>query len=97
MEVLAGTNPYDANSFLHITGLTPGNPVQVVWSSVPNKTYQIFSTTNLTFPMAPIPDATVTGDPNNPVTQWFDPAPDATNKVFTVSRHCRDGLLIWKP
>ncbi len=84
MEVLAGTNPYDANSFLHITSLTPGNPVEVVWSSVPNKTYQIFSTTNLALPMSPIPDAIVTGDPSNAVSEWFDPSPDATNKFYRI-------------
>ncbi len=84
MEVLAGTNPYDANSFLHITDLTPGNPVVVQWSSVPNKSYQIFSTTNLILPMSPVPDAVVTGDPTNAVSQWFDPAPDATNKFYRI-------------
>ncbi len=84
MEIIAGTNPYDARSFLHITGLTPGNPVAVEWSSVPNKAYQIFSTTNLAVPMSAIPDATVTGDENNPVSQWFDPAPDASIKFYRI-------------
>ena len=37
LEVLAGTNPYDSNSFLHITDLVTGNPVELVWSSVPNQ------------------------------------------------------------
>jgi hypothetical protein len=83
-EVLAGTNPYDPNSFLHITGLTPGNPVALEWASVPNKVYQIFSTTNLTVPMSAIPDASVTGDPSGNVSQWFDAAPDATNKFYRI-------------
>ena len=53
LELLAGTNPYDASSFFHITALVIGNPVELLWSSVPNKTYQILATTNLNYPMAP--------------------------------------------
>jgi hypothetical protein len=84
LEVLAGTNPYDSNSFLHITQLVSGNPVELTWSSVPNKTYQILATTNLVKPMAPIAGAVVTGDPSNTVTRWFDSAPDATNRFYRV-------------
>jgi hypothetical protein len=84
MEVLAGTNPYDANSFLRITGLAPGNPVMLSWSSVPNKVYQILSTTNLAYPMAVIPNTLVPADPGATVTHWFDSAPDATNKFYRI-------------
>ena len=81
LEMLAGTDPYNANSFFHITELVAGNPVELVWSSVPNKTYQVLATTNLNSPMAPISDAIVTADPSNPVTHWFDLGPDATNRL----------------
>jgi hypothetical protein len=84
MEILAGTNPYDSNSFLHITGLAAGNPVEVTWSSVPGKTYQIFATTNLGLPLFPVPDGLVTGNPSNALSEWFDPAPDATNKYYRI-------------
>jgi hypothetical protein len=84
MEILAGTNPYDANSFLHITGLTPGHPVELAWSSIPNKTYQVLSTTNWAYPMSAIPSAVVTGDASNAISHWFDPAPDATNKFYRI-------------
>ena len=84
MELLAGTNPYDPNSFLHITGLTPGHPVELAWSSVPNKAYQVLSTTNWAYPMAAIPGAVVTGDASNAISRWFDPAPDATNKFYRI-------------
>jgi hypothetical protein len=80
-ELLAGTDPYNPNSFFRITELVTGNPVELVWSSVPNKTYQVLATTNLNFPMAPISDAVVMADPSNPVTHWFDLAPDATNRL----------------
>jgi hypothetical protein len=84
MEVLAGTNPYDPNSFLHINRLLAGNPVELLWSSVPNKTYQVLATTNLLSPMAAIVDAVVPADPTNSVTRWFDSAPDATNRFYRI-------------
>ena len=84
MEVLAGTNPYDATSFLRITDLVSGNPVELVWSSVAGKTYQVWATTNLAEAMAPIPEAVVTADPANAVSHWFDAAPGATNRYYRV-------------
>ena len=45
-EAIAGTNPYDPASVLHITGLASGNQ-RVVWASVPNISYQVLATTNL--------------------------------------------------
>jgi len=84
LEVLAGTNPYDAKSFLHIFSIVPGNPVQLLWSSVPNQTYQILATTNLADPMTPLPNAQVTADPATNLTKWFDPAPDATNRYYRI-------------
>ena len=84
MELLAGTDPYNPNSFLHITDLATGNPVELVWSSVPNKTYQVLATTNLLYPTAAIPNAVVPADPSNTVTRWFDLAPDATNRFYRI-------------
>lgn len=84
MEILAGTNPYDPNSYLRITGLVAGNPVELTWSSVPNKTYQVLATTNFSFPMTPIPAALITADPSNTFTRWFDVAPDATNRFYRI-------------
>jgi hypothetical protein len=84
MKILAGTSLYDPNSFLRITSLVSGNPVEVTWSSVPNITYQVLATTNFDYPMAPIPGAVVTGDPSNTVTRWFDVAPDATNRFYRI-------------
>ena len=84
MEMVAGTDPYNPNSFLRITDLVSGNPVELMWSSVPNKSYQVFATTNWLYPMAAIPKAVVPADPSNPVTRWFDVAPDATNRFYRV-------------
>ena len=90
MEMLAGTNPYNPNSFLHITELVAGNPVELVWSSVPNKTYQVLATTNLNYPMAPIPGAVVTADPSNTVTHWFDSGARRDATGSTAFRSCRE-------
>ncbi len=84
LEVLAGTNPYDPNSFLRVTGLVSGNPVELSWSSVPGKVYQVLATTNWAYPMAPIPNAVVPADPSNSVTHWFDSSPDPTNKFYRI-------------
>ena len=81
---LALRPPYNANSFLRITGLVVDNPVELVWSSVPNKTYQVLATTNFNYPMAPLANAVVPADPSNTVTHWFDLAPDATNRFYRV-------------
>ncbi len=84
LELLAGTDPYDPNSFLHITGLVVGNPVELVWSSVPSKTYQVLATTNLALPMAAIAGAIVPADASNTVTRWFDPSPDAARRFYRI-------------
>lgn len=84
LELLAGTDPYNPNSFFRITQLVAGNPVELVWSSVSNKTYQVLATTNLNYPMTPIADAVVTADASSAVSHWFDLAPDATNRLYRI-------------
>jgi len=84
LEILAGTDPYDASSYFRILSLLPGNPVEVLWSSVPGKRYQILGTTNLTQPMAPLPGALVPGSAGTNVTTWFDATPDATNRYYQI-------------
>jgi hypothetical protein len=84
MEIIAGTDPYDANSFLHITSLVPGNPVELLWSSVPGKNYQVYGTTNLAYPMTPIPNGAVSADPSNSTTRWFDLNPDAAHEFYRI-------------
>jgi hypothetical protein len=82
-EILAGTNPYDANSYFHITTLSPGDPVVVFWSSVPGHTYQVLGTTDLLAPMMPLSNAVVPASGTN-VTYWSDIAPDATNRFYRI-------------
>jgi len=79
-ELLAGTNPLDANSVLRITGLANGNQL-VVWDSVPGRNYQVLATTNLAQPMQVI----------SPVIQasssssfYFDRVLDATNQFYRI-------------
>ncbi|HWY76212.1 MAG TPA: hypothetical protein VN281_11380, partial [Verrucomicrobiae bacterium] len=79
-EVLAGTDPYDPNSVLKITGLQNGNQ-QVLWESVAGKYYQVLATTDLNAPLAPIsPIIFATG----PQTSYFDASPGATNNFYRI-------------
>ncbi|MGC3957743.1 MAG: hypothetical protein QM813_07270 [Verrucomicrobiota bacterium] len=51
-EVIAGTNPLDANSTLRILSFSTGN--LLTWSSVSGKTYQVEFATNLLLGFAPL-------------------------------------------
>lgn len=79
-EILAGTDPEDANSVLRITGLANGNQL-VVWDSVPGRSYQVWATTNLLQPMQVISPTIPASEPSS---FYFDDAPDATNKFYRV-------------
>jgi hypothetical protein len=79
-EMIAGTDPYNSNSVLRITGLANGNQL-VVWNSVSNVNYRVLATTNLNYPMVPIsPIVPGTGDS----TFYFDGSPDAVSKFYRV-------------
>lgn len=54
-EVVAGTNPLDANSVLRILGLTTGN--LLTWASVSGKVYQVEYATNLLTGFVPLGEA----------------------------------------
>ena len=85
MELLAGTDPYNADSVFRINGLGWGNPVEISWSSVSNKAYQVLSTTNLLLPMTVDPNGTsIPANTSGNSTQWFDPSSDATNKFYRI-------------
>jgi hypothetical protein len=80
MELLAGTNPYDANSVLRITALENGNQL-VVWDSVSNINYRVLATTNLNTPMLPIsPVIPASGSS----TFYFDSSPGAAGKFYRI-------------
>jgi hypothetical protein len=79
-EVLAGTDPFDANSALRITELANGNQL-VVWNSVAGRNYQVLATTDLAQPMqliSPLIQA------SGPQAFYFDTEPDATNKFYRI-------------
>jgi hypothetical protein len=79
-EILAGTDPLDANSVLRITELANGNQL-VVWDSVVGRNYEVQATTNLANPMQTIsPPIQASGTS----TFYFDATPDATNKFYRV-------------
>ena len=79
-ELIAGTNPYDSNSVLRITGLANNNQL-VVWQSVSNRNYQVIATTNLSYPLLPI-SPIIPG--NDPSSFYFDTIPDPTNKFYRI-------------
>lgn len=79
-ELLAGTDPNDPGSALHISELANGNQL-VVWDSVPGRNYQVLATTNPAVPMqviSPLIPASGTSS------FYFDAAPDATNKFYRI-------------
>ena len=79
-ELIAGTNPYDANSVLRITGLENGHQL-IIWDSIANINYQVLATTNLNSPMLPIsPIIPASGSS----TFYFDNDPDAANKFYRI-------------
>ena len=79
-ELIAGTNPFDANSVLRITALEDGHQL-VVWDSVSNVNYQVLATTNLNFPLVPIsPVIRASGSS----TFYYDSSPDPANKFYRI-------------
>ncbi len=79
-ELIAGTDPYDANSVLRISALENGNQL-VVWESVSNIHYQVLATTNLNEPMLPI-SPVISG--SGPSTFFFDNSPDPVGKYYRI-------------
>ena len=79
-ELIAGTNPFDANSLLRITSLENGNQL-IVWDSIPNVNYQVLATTNLNYPLLPIsPVITASGAS----TFFYDNTPDRVGKFYRI-------------
>jgi hypothetical protein len=79
-ELIAGTNPFDANSVLRITSLENGNQL-IVWDSISNVNYQVLATTNLSYPLVPIsPVITASGAS----TFFYDNAPDPAAKFYRI-------------
>jgi hypothetical protein len=78
-ELIAGTDAFDANSVLRITGLVNGHQL-VVWDSVSNIHYQVLATTNLNYPLLPIGPVVVGSGAS---AFFFDNSP-ATNKFYRI-------------
>jgi hypothetical protein len=78
-ELIAGTDPCDPNSVLEITALANGN--LLVWSSVSNRNYQVWATTNLDVPMVPISTVLPSGGAS---TFYTDPVPDPVIKFYRI-------------
>ena len=79
-EMIAGTDPYNSNSVLRISGLANGNQL-VIWDGVSNINYQVLATTNLIYPMVPI-SPIVPG--NGAATFYFDNSSDAVSKFYRL-------------
>jgi len=61
-EYKSGTNPFDGDSVLRITGFTRFNGNLVIqWTALNHKTYSITSTTNMLQPFSTIIAASITG------------------------------------
>ncbi len=79
-EIIAGTNPYDSNSVLRITGLENGNQT-LVWPGVSNIFYQVLSTTNLSQPFVPV-SGRLPG--NGGSMFYYDATPNLQGKYYRV-------------
>jgi hypothetical protein len=79
-ELISGTNPFDTNSVLRISGLSNGTRL-VVWDSVEGIHYEVLATTNIAEPFQPISSVvSATGAS----TFFYDSSVDATNKFYRV-------------
>jgi hypothetical protein len=79
-ELIAGTNPYDSNSVLRITGFDTDSQL-LVWDSVTNVNYQVLSTTNLNVPFQPLSPVIPSAGAS---TFYLDTSPDPTNKFYRI-------------
>ena len=79
-ELIAGTDPFNSNSVLRITGFSNGNHL-VVWNSVTNINYQVLAATNLNYPLLPL-SPIIPG--NGPSTFYFDTSPDSSSKFYRI-------------
>lgn len=81
-EFLAGTDPQDPSSLLRIAQTTeaPGGGVQIEWTSVIGKTYQVTYSPNLVnwFGFGPTGDLTAT----SPLTRFVDPSGSFPDRRF---------------
>jgi hypothetical protein len=79
-ELIAGTDPFNANSLLRITSLDAGSQL-IVWDSATNVNYQVLATTNWNYPLLPISPIIPSAGAS---TFYFDTAPDPTNKFYRI-------------
>lgn len=76
-EYIAGTNPQDYTSYLHIRELASGNSATITFQAVSNKTYSVEYTDDLSAPIwTKLADVTATA--TNRTTSVIDPTPSDT-------------------
>lgn len=83
-ESIAFTDPDDSASSLRILSIAyqTNNTVNLLWTSIPNKRYAVFATTNLTLG-AYVPTGG-TNTANNFTTSFTDPATNTPAKLYKV-------------
>ena len=70
-------------SFSITTSITAGADGQtIVWNTVSNLNYQVWATTNLASPFAPIGSSVIPG--NGGASFYLDTAPDPVSKFYEV-------------
>jgi hypothetical protein len=70
------------NPIFNITSFVPApSGGSIVWDSAPSVNYQVWATTNLVIPMAPISTVIPASGTS---TFFFDPAPDTLNKFYRI-------------
>lgn len=79
-EYAAGTDPRNASSLLKITDTSNGGRT-LTWSSVSNKSYRVWATTNLSTAFTPLSGTVRAG---GATTSYSDPAPAVPRKFYRV-------------
>jgi hypothetical protein len=79
-EDLAGTSPLNQNSVLRILTLANGN--LLTWSSVPDKTYRVLATTDLTTNPVPISGVITAA---GPTASYLDNAATNSRKFYRIN------------
>ncbi len=82
-ENVAGTDPFDTNSYLHVTNTArSGADVQVTWTSVPGRNYVVQSSPDLTIAFTDLSGVISAASSPNTTTSYTDIGGASGTKKF---------------
>lgn len=89
-EFLAGTDPLDPASSLHLTGISsrplagPMQDTELTWTSAPGKTYRVQHKPDLAAPWSDLPGDVIPGGPSASRIHLDDGDPPAQNRFYRI-------------